>query len=222
MMMMAGVSAMAQTATLGIRLTEPAGGTINSKEATTYTCYIKNVSTATITSGTKYAVGIGTVNSSNQFTPFGNPIAKTFSADLAVGDSVMTSQSFSIGFPEGMNQQALLCMSVYTVVGTSATFQGASCRAYTLYNTVTEIEKAAASLSVYPNPATEVINFDIDYNKASKVEIMDITGRLIETVSFNLNNAQVNVRNYNAGIYLYKVSNSEGQVVKTGKVTVNN
>jgi hypothetical protein len=85
-----------------------------------------------------------------------------------------------------------------------------------------ELNKAAESLSVYPNPASDLINFAIDYNKATAVKMMDITGRVIETVNFNLNNAQVDVRNYNAGIYLYQVLDNEGKVVKAGKVTVNN
>ncbi len=85
-----------------------------------------------------------------------------------------------------------------------------------------ELNKAAESLNVYPNPASEVINFTIDYNKATSVKMMDITGRVIDTVNFNINNAQVDVRNYNAGIYFYQVLNTEGQVIKAGKVTVNN
>lgn len=85
-----------------------------------------------------------------------------------------------------------------------------------------ELNKAAETLNVYPNPASDVINFTIDYNKATTVKMMDITGRVIETVNFNMNNAQVDVRNYNAGIYFYQVLNNEGQVVKAGKVTVNN
>jgi hypothetical protein len=85
-----------------------------------------------------------------------------------------------------------------------------------------ELNKAAESLSVYPNPASDLINFAIDYNKATAVKMMDITGRVIETVNFNLNNAQVDVRNYNAGIYMYQVLDNEGKVVKAGKVTVNN
>lgn len=220
--MMAGVSAMAQQ-TLGIRLTEPASGTINSGQAVTYTYYVKNVSGATLATGTQFGVGFGSANSQGQYTPFSSSvIPKTLAADLLAGDSVMFTQTFTLTLPAGMNQQSIICMAIYSVSGTQATFQAASCRVYTLFNTLTEIEKAAQSLSVYPNPASEVINFSIDYNKASSVQIMDITGRLIETVNFNMNNAQVDVRNYNSGVYLYQVLNNEGQVVKTGKVTVNN
>lgn len=219
-LMMAGVSAMSQS--LSIRLTEPVSGTINSGEQVTYTYYVKNESSATLVSGTKFGIGFGTVNNQGQYVPFSNALSKELTANLAVGDSVKLTQNFTLTIPEGTNQQSFICMAMYSVSGTQATFQSASCRVYTLFSSLTEIEIAAQSLSVYPNPASEVINFTIDYNKASSVQMMDITGRVIETVNFNLNNAQVDVRNYNAGVYLYQVLNNEGQVVKTGKVTVNN
>lgn len=221
-LMMAGVSAMAQQS-LSIRLTEPATGTINSNQAVTYTYYVKNVSSATITNGTAFAIGFGSLNGNGQYTPFSqNVISKSLTADLPAGDSVLFTQSFTLALPPGMDQQSPVCIAVYSVSNNQATFQAASCRVYRLFNTLTEIEKAASSLQVYPNPASEVINFSIDYNKATTVQMMDITGRVIEAVNFNLNNAQVDVRNYNAGVYLYQVLNNEGQVVKTGKVTVNN
>lgn len=84
-----------------------------------------------------------------------------------------------------------------------------------------ELANAANSLSVYPNPSSSVVNFDIDYNKAAKVAVMDITGRLVENVNFEFNKAQVNVSNYNKGIYLYQVTDVKGHVIKSGKVTVN-
>ena len=84
-----------------------------------------------------------------------------------------------------------------------------------------EFELAASTLKVYPNPVSDVLNFDIDYNKASAVNVLDITGKLIETVSFDLNKAQVNVSNYNKGIYLYQVMTTEGELLKAGKFNVN-
>ncbi len=84
-----------------------------------------------------------------------------------------------------------------------------------------EFELAASTLKVYPNPVSDVLNFDIDYNKASTVNVLDITGKLIETVSFDLNKAQVNVSNYNKGIYLYQVMTTEGELLKAGKFNVN-
>jgi hypothetical protein len=220
-LMFACVSGMAQT--LSIRLTEPASGTITSGQAVTYTYYVKNVSSNTLPTGTAFGIGFGSANSQGQYTPFStNVLSKSLSANLASGDSVMLTQSFTLTLPAGTNQQSIICMAVYTVSGTQATFQAASCRVYTLFNSLTEIEKAAQSLNVYPNPASDLINFAIDYNKATTVKMMDITGRVIETVNFNLNNAQVDVRNYNAGIYMYQVIDNEVNLVKAGKLTVNN
>lgn len=80
---------------------------------------------------------------------------------------------------------------------------------------------AANSVKVYPNPVSDVLNFNIDYNKSASVNITDITGRSVETVNFELNNARVDVRNFNKGIYFYQITNSNGEVIKGGKFTVN-
>jgi hypothetical protein len=82
-------------------------------------------------------------------------------------------------------------------------------------------ELEGVSFNVFPNPATTVVNFETEYNKASKIEILDITGRLIETVDFTMGSTQVNTTNYSNGVYIYNVSNTDGVVVKTGKFSVN-
>lgn len=82
-----------------------------------------------------------------------------------------------------------------------------------------EIE--GAKFSVYPNPASSVVNFTTEYTKATKVEIMDMAGRLVERADFNLGSSQVDVSSYNKGIYFYNVISTEGKVVKAGKFTVN-
>lgn len=84
-----------------------------------------------------------------------------------------------------------------------------------------QLNAAGNSLKVFPNPVSDVLNFEMDYNKAATAVIMDITGRKIATESFELGKASLNVSNYNKGIYLYQVTNEEGKVIKAGKFTVN-
>lgn len=215
------VGAFAQT--WSILLTDPASNsTITSGQSTTYTYYLKNVSGSTITSGTNYALGFGTINGSS-YSPFGSQlIARTLSADLAAGDSIQGSQSLTLSMPAGTNNAQPLCIAVYAISGTSASFQLASCRSYNFYNTLTEIEKAATTVQVYPNPATDVVNFTIEYNKAKMVKITDITGREVTTANFDINAAQVNVSTFKAGIYLYQIMDVDGNVIKSGKINVNN
>lgn len=84
-----------------------------------------------------------------------------------------------------------------------------------------ELSAAANSLNVFPNPVSDVLNFEMDYHKAATAVVMDITGRKIATESFVLGKASLNVSNYNKGIYLYQVTNEEGKVIKAGKFIVN-
>ncbi len=218
----AAIATVSMAQSFSIRLTEPASGTVTSGQQITFTYYVKNVTSATITMGTQYGLGFGTI-ANNAYSPFSSSvIPRTLSADLAAGDSIMGTQSLTLTLPAGTNSQAPVCIAVYAVSGTSATFNAASCRVYTLYNSLTEIEKAANTVKVYPNPSSDLVNFTIDYNKAELVKIMDITGREVAQVNFDINQAQVDVRNYKAGIYLYQILDNQGNLIKSGKITVNN
>lgn len=85
-----------------------------------------------------------------------------------------------------------------------------------------EENQLAQSLKVYPNPAKDVLNISIDTKETVMMNIFDITGKLVETVNVENGNAQVDVRNYNNGVYLYQLNNTEGKSIKTGKFTVTN
>ena len=80
---------------------------------------------------------------------------------------------------------------------------------------------AAVSLKVYPNPAKEVLNFFIDYDKALKVTLLDITGKQLEVSPFWLKQTSINLSNYHSGVYMYQISGENGEIIKTGKFTVN-
>jgi hypothetical protein len=76
--------------------------------------------------------------------------------------------------------------------------------------TVEEIILDDSSISVYPNPASEVINISTR-NSIRNVEIFDILGK---TVIRSENSEQINVSNLQAGIYLVKVFTDKGQITK--------
>ncbi|TAH27315.1 MAG: T9SS C-terminal target domain-containing protein [Cytophagales bacterium] len=70
------------------------------------------------------------------------------------------------------------------------------------------------SFKLFPNPATESINLQIDLKSSTKVEveISDLSGRKIETIVdgvFSTINQNINVTNYAKGMYIlnYKVNN---------------
>jgi hypothetical protein len=67
-------------------------------------------------------------------------------------------------------------------------------------------KRVKSNLSVYPNPATDQLNIEMDNLKS--VEIMDIAGRLIRSNTSNNKMISLDVSNLNRGIYLVKVKDT--------------
>ena len=76
------------------------------------------------------------------------------------------------------------------------------------------------SVKAYPNPASQIFNLSISNDIAEKVEIFDITGKLIYNSKFEGKNHKVNTENFSEGIYIYKISGKEKDIISTGKLTV--
>lgn len=71
-----------------------------------------------------------------------------------------------------------------------------------------------SSVSIFPNPASDVINIKTDM-ELTKVEVYDILGkRVLESVATN----QLNVASFKAGVYFLKLHSSKG--IMTRKVVI--
>lgn len=81
-------------------------------------------------------------------------------------------------------------------------------------------ENDAAIFNVFPNPAVDALNIVGMSNKASKVEIYDITGKLVATEQFVGNKTKVNTENFPGGLYIYKVYDAKGIEIKSSKFNV--
>lgn len=79
----------------------------------------------------------------------------------------------------------------------------------------------ASKLSVYPNPANNVIN--IDNNESilvSAVSIVDLNGRTVKSLKFDgVSNAQINISDLSSGMYMMNISSDKG--VTTKKIVKN-
>ena len=73
------------------------------------------------------------------------------------------------------------------------------------------------SISLYPNPAKEVINVQCTMNnvQVTALEVFDVYGKLINTVSVIDNPTQINVSSLAAGMYFVRVTTEEGTVTKS-------
>lgn len=78
----------------------------------------------------------------------------------------------------------------------------------------------AAQVNAYPNPASDVLNFDVEELNGGNIRVYDVTGRMIENVHISNSTMIMNVDNYNNGVYIYNISDANGDVVKTDKFVI--
>ena len=82
-----------------------------------------------------------------------------------------------------------------------------------LHTETTDIPDDAA-LSVYPNPAGDLLHIELRGAEIANVALYDLQGRVVETrhgTSLQGGTATVNLRNVPAGVYLLRVRDAEGK-----------
>ena len=80
--------------------------------------------------------------------------------------------------------------------------------------TVTEgvgVNNVDNNVSIYPNPATEVLNVNANSNIQS-VEVMNIMGQTIQSINANDNYTQINISNLANGVYMLRVNTENGVI----------
>lgn len=85
---------------------------------------------------------------------------------------------------------------------------------------VNETQKSNIELSVFPNPATTVINFSTASLEATKVIAFDMTGKIVATESIEMGKSKLNTSNLATGVYMYQILDKNNQTLTTGKFNV--
>jgi hypothetical protein len=78
-------------------------------------------------------------------------------------------------------------------------------------------ELTHGQVTIYPNPATEVINVKSDYT-ISRIDVMNFVGQTVYTSKVDAKISKLDVTGFVPGVYFVKVSTSEG--IRTVKITV--
>ena len=71
------------------------------------------------------------------------------------------------------------------------------------------------SIALYPNPANDVINVQCTMCNVQEVEVIDVYGKVINTVNVTDNPTRINVSGLAAGMYFVRVTTDQGTVTKT-------
>ena len=75
------------------------------------------------------------------------------------------------------------------------------------------------SVSVFPNPATNEINFSCSIN-SNYVEVLDITGRKLSIHLMQNNKVKIQTEGLTPGFYLFNILNEKKEIVSRGKFEV--
>jgi hypothetical protein len=77
-------------------------------------------------------------------------------------------------------------------------------------------------ISTFPNPCTSQINFILTDNntQAKNVTVYDVTGRELAKIEMKNNNTILNTTTYSSGMYLYNITDNNGNVIDHGKFMV--
>jgi len=86
---------------------------------------------------------------------------------------------------------------------------------------IADLNKEKLEVSTYPNPATDVLNFNInsELNDVKTYELLNITGSVVRSEATQQNKTKFNVSDLAEGLYIYRVS-SEKEIIKTGRVVI--
>ena len=74
-------------------------------------------------------------------------------------------------------------------------------------------EIAENNISIYPNPAKDFVKISGDDN-INSVKVYNCLGMIVEEIEVNANEAEINISEYNTGIYFFNVMTESGNHIK--------
>ncbi len=166
-----------------------------------YLTHFNGVKRDTIASG-KYATGVTTANYSIQNVTMNYDPNPAFNTVLA--DSQFVLVSASIYSHAGAKKGSTLWVDQMAWSG---------------YVSINDIGNVKNTVSVFPNPAADNIIITSSMN-AKAVEVMDVTGRLIDTYSMQNNKADLQTTGFSPGMYFYTILSDTNEIMNRGKFEI--
>lgn len=73
---------------------------------------------------------------------------------------------------------------------------------------------AQNDVKLYPNPAKEMVTIEIGFGTKNIITIVDLSGKVIETIESNKAHTNLSLNNLQTGIYFVNISNENGSITK--------
>ena len=75
-------------------------------------------------------------------------------------------------------------------------------------------ETEDVNVMIYPNPAKDVVKVTTVNGQQSTVKVYNTLGMLVEEIEINSNETEINVSDYNPGVYFFNIQTENGNVTK--------
>jgi len=86
---------------------------------------------------------------------------------------------------------------------------------------IKEISQNPISVNVFPNPATEQINFTSDKDLTGyNLNVYDISGKMVLSKVFDNSANNINTSRLSGGTYIYRISDKQQQLLNEGKFSI--
>jgi hypothetical protein len=100
-----------------------------------------------------------------------------------------------------------------------------SCGSKVIITGINELQKQAAQIKLYPNPSNGKFSIEIkneELRTKNVVEIYNMIGEKVYSNSFSIQNPEfkIDLTGQPGGIYLYRITNEEGNLVSSGKFEI--
>lgn len=153
---------------------------------------------------------VGQVITSIDFVSYGTPTGTCASNDFAFGGCDSTTSRSEV-------EAVALGNNSFTIAATNGVF-GDPCdgtqkrlavvASYAVLATTTF--SISSKISMYPNPAQNIVTISYKSFSSASLEIMDSVGRLISTNKLNEATTEIDINNLSKGTYFFKITSDEG------------
>jgi hypothetical protein len=86
---------------------------------------------------------------------------------------------------------------------------------FPVVNYTVGIDELNMTSSIYPNPATNEVNFNLNGVQMSNIKVYGLDGKMILDNELNATSGQINIASLNNGMYICEITSQNGNVVKS-------
>lgn len=132
---------------------------------------------------------------------------------------------FKVSFrPNGKEGMGNLEVVLYDVKNKQATEQAItfSGAAQSVHTSTHGFSKETTAPKIFPNPAIQFIHLRDDYNRVKLIEVYNVVGRKMQRFSVNHDGEKYDVSRLPRGIYMVRMLDSNGNIVRTQRISKSN